>query len=288
MSRWTVQLRWIVQTMVPDNMAKTLDEKILYIANTNTIFQKYTLFDNQHRTELNQKIINHYLFREIGFETVALWINRLNEKMKLIMPRYNMMYKAYAQDFNIMQSVSTVRSYIIKETGSDTREKSQNTSNNINDTFTGSTTNDSSGSVDTSGTSTAENSGSVNGTNTQDDKHSDYPQSNISSGDYLSTEDYTTGSNSQTSKDNSSGSSTSKTTTSDTVTIDVSNTDKRTDTGSLTGNESGTNEKNVNYTEDISGLNGYPVDALLKYLDFVNNVDELIINELADLFFLIL
>ena len=53
---------------------------------------EYPLFDENYRPILNQKIIDHYYFREIGFETAAHFRQRLKSKMSLIMPKYNRLY----------------------------------------------------------------------------------------------------------------------------------------------------------------------------------------------------
>lgn len=53
---------------------------------------------NQKAKELCIKIIKHYYMREIGFETVALFQMKLDEKMNLIMPFYNELYAS--EEFN--------------------------------------------------------------------------------------------------------------------------------------------------------------------------------------------
>ena len=46
------------------------------------------------REELNQKLLNHYKYREIGFETVGRFLDELEMVMKEIMPYYNQLYKS--------------------------------------------------------------------------------------------------------------------------------------------------------------------------------------------------
>lgn len=66
------------------------------IANVRTkIFDfKYPIYKEEHREELETKIIKHYYMREIGFETWGRFKLALNERMNLIMPYFNDLYKS--------------------------------------------------------------------------------------------------------------------------------------------------------------------------------------------------
>lgn len=48
------------------------------------------------REELNNRLLNHYKYREIGFETVGRFLDELEITMCEIMPRYNEMFKTVA------------------------------------------------------------------------------------------------------------------------------------------------------------------------------------------------
>ena len=54
----------------------------------------YPIFDEQYREFLNAKIIDHYYYREIGLESVDMFIRQLRTKMWEIMPYYNKWYAA--------------------------------------------------------------------------------------------------------------------------------------------------------------------------------------------------
>ena len=54
--------------------------------------QVVIIFDECHRKELNDKIIEHYYFREIGAETPDRFNFYLRRKMREIMPYYNQLY----------------------------------------------------------------------------------------------------------------------------------------------------------------------------------------------------
>lgn len=54
----------------------------------------YPIYDESHRSTLNNMILNHYMMSEIGVETPALFKLYLNNTMNEIMPKYNLLYKA--------------------------------------------------------------------------------------------------------------------------------------------------------------------------------------------------
>lgn len=56
----------------------------------------YTLHDPAYKPTLEKKIIKHYYYREIGFETVGRFIDRLDTKLNEILPKYNIEYAAVA------------------------------------------------------------------------------------------------------------------------------------------------------------------------------------------------
>ena len=60
----------------------------------------YPIFDEKYRTVLETKILKHYYTREIGFETIGLWLMKLETKLNEIMPYYNQLYKSELLEFN--------------------------------------------------------------------------------------------------------------------------------------------------------------------------------------------
>lgn len=75
MSKYTTELRYIIESEFDLGL------------------KDYPIWDETHRNILNQKIFNHYKFREIGFETANLFKDRLNTRMNEIMPKYNKLYE---------------------------------------------------------------------------------------------------------------------------------------------------------------------------------------------------
>lgn len=99
MSKYTTQLRWIVEQLgsgldVPDGQ-QYADNVYKYIG-----LDKYPIYDEEYRVMLNDKIINHFYFREIGFETAAQFAWYMRRTMNEIMPKYNRLYEAMLTDLD--------------------------------------------------------------------------------------------------------------------------------------------------------------------------------------------
>lgn len=122
MSRYTIELRYLIEV------------------NYDLGLKDYPIFDESYREQLNNKIIQHYYFREIGFETEALFKNRLNQKMNEIMPYYNQMYESSKLKIDPLSTIDLeeVFSRKSKTTGEGTSSTSGtgNNTNNFNSTDT--------------------------------------------------------------------------------------------------------------------------------------------------------
>lgn len=62
----------------------------------------YPIWDENYRQTLNDKLINHYLFEQIGMETPALFRHYLVTAMNEIMPYYNKIYLSTIADFDLI------------------------------------------------------------------------------------------------------------------------------------------------------------------------------------------
>ncbi len=93
MSKYTTMLRWLVESYgeghdvpvgqrYPDEVYKALG------------LSEYPIFDANYRAPLNDKIIDHFYFREIGFETAGMFSFYMRRTMNEIMPKYNALYAA--------------------------------------------------------------------------------------------------------------------------------------------------------------------------------------------------
>ena len=94
MSKYTTQLRWVIEQAENDAHG-TYDPGVYTEASYKKIgLSNYPIFEETYRTQLNNKIIDHFYFREIGMETVANFAWFLRRKMNEIMPYYNQLYKS--------------------------------------------------------------------------------------------------------------------------------------------------------------------------------------------------
>ena len=76
----------------------------------------FPIWDEDHRGELEKKIIEHYYFRQIGFETVGRFKFELNTRLREIMPRYNKLYKTTLFKYN------PIHNYDMEEANTSDRE----------------------------------------------------------------------------------------------------------------------------------------------------------------------
>lgn len=92
----------------------------------------YPIYDEEHRPILNEKILNHYMYQEIGRETVENFLFALRNKMHEIMPFYNQLYETTKREFDplvTMDIKTTGSSESEEETTSKTAEKSKSDTN---------------------------------------------------------------------------------------------------------------------------------------------------------------
>lgn len=70
------------------------------------IFDAYPIYEESHREELNQRIIDHFWNREIGQETISMFRFALNRKLREIMPIYNEHYRLSAITLNPLETIN--------------------------------------------------------------------------------------------------------------------------------------------------------------------------------------
>ena len=70
----------------------------------------YPIFDDNtaYRDTLNGKIIDHYMNREIGFETIPMFQLAMRRKMNEIMPLFNQLYKSQQIEFDPLSTMDVV------------------------------------------------------------------------------------------------------------------------------------------------------------------------------------
>ena len=127
MSKYTIMIKDIVDDYSKsylDEIPKSIDEKLElarpYIFNFN-----YPVIDEATKKRIEIAILKHWYFREIAFETVGIFKIKLNDRLNLIMPRYNALYEH--QDSSLSPYINSY----LKEHGdnismSTTGDKSEN------------------------------------------------------------------------------------------------------------------------------------------------------------------
>lgn len=92
----------------------------------------YPVYNQETKSRIEKKIIMHYFMREICAESYGMWKFWLNEKMNMIMPYYNELYKSAAIEFEPLSdsNYTITKSYDEKVTGS----SNSNTINKNSDT----------------------------------------------------------------------------------------------------------------------------------------------------------
>ena len=192
----------------------TITIKTLQENNFDFGLNNYPIYDETYRAILNTNILNYYYESEIGVETPALFKKLLNDRMQLIMNKYNVMYKAQAEllKHDLLNNVNLKEEY--------------------------------------SGNSSSESESS--GTGNSRRLYQDTPQGKIYMNDLDNNQVYATD-----------------------YTIDKNDTTNNINDNSTSG-----------YLKRITGNNGnlYAVDVYNKYIASFQNIDQLIINELSDLF----
>lgn len=141
----------------------------------------YPLTDNIKKEDFETMILNKFLMRRIGFETLTAFKIQLNVKLNEIMPMYNKMFDAI-ENWDILNDGE-----ITEKSGTDDRN------------------------IDT--TNTLKNSSITNNSEISDRRNSDLPQSqleNVRDGSYVTDYNYDTNSSNSSDSSNSEGFSNSK------------------------------------------------------------------------------
>lgn len=147
MSKYTTEVRYICEqkseleeskgfTSVDDVINKSWNK----IFTTNVNF-----FDENYKQVICKKILKHYYMREIGCETVGLWMLWINTRLEEIMPYYNQLYSSEKLEYNPLNDVNVSRTHkrtnVENKTGESTRtgdktaNSTKNNTNNVVDSY---------------------------------------------------------------------------------------------------------------------------------------------------------
>lgn len=225
---------------------------------------EYPIFDEDYRNVLETKIIDYYYFREIGLETVGQFKHFLKSKMNRIMPYYNQLYET--------ENLITKEDYNINLNTIETHTRTVDTTTNNTTVLDSVTVLD--GKEVSDGTSTEGTNATTTDTGTNKSTFSDTPQAKLNDLDYAT--EMTEGSTGNTNTVDSDSTGTSN------VTVNTDNTQTVDDTT--------TNNGKINTIEDfqikLEGGGGvrYNSDVLMEWRKTFLRIDQMVIDELNDLF----
>lgn len=122
MSKYTIMIKDIVNNYSITSENKDIDSK-LDVARTYLFDFDYPVIDEATKKRIEIAILKHYYMREIAFETVGIFKIKLNDRLNLIMPRYNALYNK--QDLNLSPYINSY----LNETGNTSNENNTDVNN---------------------------------------------------------------------------------------------------------------------------------------------------------------
>ena len=261
MSKYTTEVRFICEMksgFPVDEMASHSPDEIISASRSAVFDFSYPIYETGHKPVLETKILKHYYTREIGAETVSLWKLWLNERLNLIMPKYNKLFAAE-------QALLDKALYNVDITGQSIREDDLTKSSDYTRTDNLKDTTDT--------TRTDELTDTVDSTTVSKDKYSDTPQgtvANVDNNTYLT--------------DYRSVSTDIDETTDHTGTQETESETTHTGTQRNAGTDTNTGTQETNYSEH--GYRGGKLyyEIMADYQEKILNIDQMIVNELSDLF----
>ena len=96
----------------------------------------YDFYEEEAKTNFQEKFIDYYMFNEIGSETVKRFKHQLKAKLNLIMPYYKQLYKTQleAENINFLLNKDLKETFIRDIEGTDTSNNVSSTSANSDST----------------------------------------------------------------------------------------------------------------------------------------------------------
>ena len=303
MSKYTTEVRFICESAYTEDTFRKEPKSIDNIVNSGIkrcfmekevdgesviLVPQFEIYKASHFMPLCGKILRHYYFREIGFETVEQWKVFLINRMREIMPYYNELYKSAELEFNPFEDTNYVRIGAKNDEGK-TDKKRGKTESNIN-----MSNNSESGDFNEDNTGTQNRSGmnTENSEDTTNDERlfSETPQSGLTDvreGNYLTDATINNGKRESIANrinqeennltNNRQNQYSSK--------KDSMNQGEKTEDE----NENIENLLNSLWNESITGKTGNASYSklLMEFRKSIINIDSMIIDELKDLFMLL-
>lgn len=120
MSKYTEQIRGILEGIKHFYYPEDTDESytnVIALASPKLFDFSFPIFDEDYRQVLITKFCKHFYQREIGLETVGQFKLKLDEKLNLIMPYYNLLYKQEIDDLNLLLTTDIHTEHTLEKSG---------------------------------------------------------------------------------------------------------------------------------------------------------------------------
>lgn len=261
MSKYTTSVYDMVQVYTSDMEGQPIRARIE--AALPKIFDfDFPIYDESHRSELERKIVKRYFNKEIGLETIDLWKLYLDERLNSVMPYYNELYSHAKDIFTNVDVGGVTKEDITGNVKSDSTmgDKTVETTENHDDTSVTNNTKSNGGYHD--------QSSNIN---------SDLPQVQITDVSIYGNQ-ASTGDVKRNYDDNA----------------DSSGSSMRDEKGNRNIDRSGTDSKVENRSENRGGSSSRKgregvllAEQMLKYKSTLLNIDNMIVEELRDLFMMV-
>lgn len=248
MSVYTTQIRNYIESFSEGQDIPVSDK--IEIGRPKLFDFQYPSESDEFKKDFETNFIRHFYFEEIGQETIGAFKMFLCDRLNLIMPYYNELYKTTKMELNPLSNYSveniSKRDISVSQTGTASGTNSASVSSN------------------------AKGSSNDSGENTAESYVSNFPQANIGkiSLDYATTGNHADSSNSSTSSNTSSS--------------ETSSEDNSSSTQSSTGT---TDETSTLKTSGI--MNKSEASLLMEYRATFVRIYQMIFEECRDLFMLI-
>lgn len=276
MSKYTTEVRFICEQKagLEGSVGASDVDEVLSKSWNKVVTTNFAIFDEAYREKLVSKVLKHYYLREIGAETVGVWMLWMNTKFEEIMPYYNQLYESAKLKFEPFYDVDYTRSSQrdVTETEHGSYENKGQTQSDGSSTDTGKT-----GNTRTGKTTEV---GSTGGTSK--DLYSDTPQGALTG---VENETYLTNARKVTDSGNSN-TDVDETVTDD-GTSEVKGVNSQTVNSTLNNTNAKSGTKGDAFSEDVRGKMGSASYSkmLIEYRDTFINIDMQVIDEFKDLFF---
>ena len=276
MSKYTTEVRFICEQKagLEGSVGASDVDEVLSKSWNKVITSNFAIFDEAYREKLVSKVLKHYYLREIGAETVGVWMLWMNTKFEEIMPYYNQLYESAKLKFEPFYDVDYTRSSQrdVTETEHGSYENKGQTQSDGSSTDTGKT-----GNTRTGKTTEVGSTG-----RTSKDLYSDTPQGALTGVD---NERYLT--NARKITDSGNSNTDVDETVTDAGTSEVKGVNSQTVNSVLNNTNAKSGEKGDTFSEDVRGKmgGGSYSKMLIEYRDTFINIDMLVIDEFKDLFF---